>query len=95
MAFTNTVTDIVSVGNGYVMEYGTFTSDGGTATGTITADATKAFTEKVQITDILAWGFASDGDTAVIPAKDVAPDEIKIKITANDTGDYFIIGKAK
>jgi len=95
MAFSNTVTDIVPFANGLIMEYGTF--NGATVTsGEITASTASTYTVgDSHITEIISWGFASDGDTAIIPAKDVAPNKIKITFTANDTGDYWIIGKAR
>lgn len=93
--FSNTVVDIVSIGNGYLQEYGTFNCASVT-TGTITADTTGNFTAgSAEIVSIERWGFASDGDNAVIPARDVANNKIKITCTSNDTGDYYIIGKAK
>lgn len=72
------------------MERGTW-NGASVTTGTITA-STAGSTE---IADIFEWGFASDGDTAVLPAKDVAPNAIKITFTSSDTGDYWIKGKAR
>lgn len=95
MAFSNTVTDIIPLANGLLMEYGTFDSASVT-TGTITtADAATTYTAgSTNITKIIAWGFASDGDYAVTPAKDVAPNKIKVTTTSSDTGDYWLIGPA-
>lgn len=90
MAFSNTVTETIPYANGLIMERGTW-NGASVTTGTITADSTG---DQV-ITDIIAWGFANDADNAVLPAKDVAPNAIKITFTSNDTGDYYIIGKAK
>lgn len=95
MPFSNTVTDVIPWGNGLVMEYGTFNLDGVTV-GIITANVADTFTVgDVDITEILAWGFASDGDNAVSPARDVDPNQIQITGTSADTGDYWILGKAK
>lgn len=95
MAFSNTVTDIIPWGNGLIMEYGTF-NGASVTTGTITAAATGTYTARGQyITEVLSWGFASDGDTAVLPARDVDPNKVKITFTSSDTGDYYIIGKAR
>ena len=95
MAAGNTVTDIVPLANGLLMEYGTFDSTSVT-TLTITASAGSAsYTAGLTgIGKIIAWGFASDGDYAVSPAKDVAPNKVKIATTSSDTGDYWLIGKA-
>ena len=68
MAFSNTVTDIIDLGNGYIMERGTW-NGAAVTTGTITAASSGSYSADGQfITDILEWGFASDGDTAVSPA---------------------------
>ena len=95
MVFSNTVTDIIDLGNGMIMERGVFDGDSVT-TGTITADVTGVFSVGAkEITEIIEWGFASDGDTAILPAKDVAVNKIKITFTGSDTGDYYIKGFAK
>lgn len=94
MAFINTATDIIEIANGYIMEYGTF-SGAGVTTGTITAaTASTTYTHGGEITHILEWGFASDADNAVIPARDVADNTIKITFTSAATGDYYIKGKS-
>ena len=95
MAFTNTVTDIIELGNGEIKEIGTFNGDSVT-TGTITAcdTANEAYGSSGFIKEITGWGFASDGDTAILPAKDVTANKIKITFTNGDTGDYYITGKA-
>lgn len=95
MAFLNTTTDIIELANGLIQEYGTF-SGAGVTTGTIAANTyAVSYTADSVITDIIQWGFASDADNAVIPAKDVAPEKIKITFTSAATGDYYIIGKAR
>lgn len=94
MAFSNTVVDIIPLSGGYIMEFGTF-SLASVTTGTITAATTGSYTADGQyISTIVQWGFASDGDNAVSPAKDVNPNQVKITGTSNDTGDYWIVGKA-
>lgn len=96
MAFGNTPTDVIAFGPGLVMEYGTF-SLASVTTGTITAttSSTLATTSSGSyLKDIIAWGFAADGDTAVLPAKDVAANQVKITGTSNETGDYWIVGHA-
>lgn len=96
MAFSNAVTEVLNLGDGLIMERGTFNSDSVT-TGTITAvdGSTDYGLGDTAITDILVWGFASDGDNPVTPAKDVEPNKIKITTTSSDTGDYWLIGKAR
>jgi hypothetical protein len=95
MAFSNTVTDVIPLANGLLMEYGVFDLDTVT-TGTISAAAgsTSYTAGNTGISNIIAWGFASDGDSAILPAKDVYPNQIKITGTQDETGDYWIIGKA-
>lgn len=88
MAFSNTVKDKF-YWTGRLVETGTWTSDGGTTTGTITADSNGA-----TIVEVHECCFASNGDTAVKPAKDVGPNKVKITFTANDSGHYTIIGRA-
>ena len=95
-AFTNSVTDKVFLGGGYIQEYGTFTcaSIGGE---NLTASTSAAYAVgDLEITNIERWGFASDGDLAVKVARDTAPNVIKVRCAATtDTGDYYIIGKGK
>lgn len=93
--FSNTVVDVVEFGNGYIKESGTFNCASVTS-GEITASTAGTYSVGAkEIVEIEAWGFASDGDNAVTPARDVANNKIKITCTSNDTGDYYIIGKAK
>lgn len=99
MAFSNTPTEIIDLGNGRIREKGTFNSAGVT-TGTITAATASELAAAILpddrvITKIDGWGFASDGDNAVTPAKDVDPNKIKIATTSDDTGDYYIEGFGK
>ena len=94
MAFLSTVTDVIEYANGFIMEYGTW-SGAGVITGTITtASASTAYTHYGKIPLILNWSFASDGDTAVVPARDQNDDVIKITFTSADSGDYVLIGKS-
>jgi hypothetical protein len=95
MAFISTVTDVIEIANGYIMEYGTF-SGAGVTTGTITAgNASTAYEQYATISDIREWGVASDGDTAVTVARDGAPNVVKITFTSADTGDYYIKGQSR
>ncbi len=71
-----------------MIEWGTWNAASVT-TGTITANSA---TGNPDIKEILMWGFASDGDNAVKPARDVAQNAVKITCTSSDTGDYFILG---
>jgi hypothetical protein len=73
-----------------LIETGTWTSDGGTTTGTITCDATAG---SPTVTEVVGSCFASNGDTAVKPANDAGPNKVKITFTANDDGDYSIFGR--
>ena len=91
--FSNTPTSIREIGNGYIIERGTWIGADIT-TGTIAGDVSGTYSEQ-GITDIERWGFAIDEDNAVIPAKDVAFNSILITFTSGDTGDYWIIGKAR
>lgn len=93
MAFSNTAIDVIPIADGYVMEYGTF-SGAGVTTGIITAATTGTFTAGAVLYEIVKWGFASDGDTAILPARDTAVNAIKITFTSADSGDYWIEGKA-
>lgn len=93
MAFSNTTTSIYEFANGWIIEEGTF-SGAGVTTGIITAATNGSFSAGSYIMDIKAWGFASDGDTAILPAKDGYPNAIKLTFTSADTGDYWIMGKA-
>lgn len=89
MAFSNTVTKTRMIAPGLALETGTWNAASVT-TGTITA----ATTQTVNVGKIEAWGFASDGDNAVLPARDVADNTIKITCTSSDTGNYWILGPA-
>jgi hypothetical protein len=97
MALSNTVTEVIKIGDGLVMERGIWAEGAGGATGNITAvDGTVDYGEgKIAISDIIQWGFTSNGDTAVMPAQDVAPNVMKITYTAGDAGTYYLIGKAR
>jgi hypothetical protein len=96
MASSKTVTDIIPWGPGLVCEYGTWIEDDAGTAVTITAATTGTYTARgVYITDIRAWGFASDGDHAVDPAADISPKALKITVTTADTGDYYLIGAAR
>lgn len=90
MAFSNTFIEKINIGNGLVMERGTFTGTAVT-TGTITADTTT----QPEITEILMWGAADDADNAVICARDVDSNKLKLTFTSGDTGDYWFVGRAK
>jgi len=74
---------------GLIYETGTFVSDAGTATGNITADTTI----QPEIQDILLWSASSNGDTAVICARDAGLNVLKLTFTGNDSGTYTIVGK--
>ena len=99
MAFTWIREKVVNIGNGIIREIGTWDGDSDT-TGTITAGTAAEYaadglpSERV-ITEVIGWGFASDGDTAVLPAKDVDLNKVKITFTNSDTGDYYIEGFGK
>jgi hypothetical protein len=95
MGFSNTVVDIVPFGPGLVMEYGTF-NGASVTTGTISAATTGTYTAKGQyLADVIVWGAADDADHAVICARDVQPNQLKLTFTTSDTGDYYIIGRAR
>lgn len=88
MAFSNTVVGKKELPGGLMIEWGTWNAASVTS-GTITAATTGG---NPDIKEVMMWGFASDGDHAVAPARDVAQNAVKITTTASDTGDYFILG---
>ena len=94
MSFSNTVTDIIPIGDGWIMEYGTF-NGASVTTGTITASTVATYTAKAVISDVMTWGFANDADHEVKPARDVYNNQVKITFTTSDTGSYWIVGKAR
>jgi hypothetical protein len=91
MAFSATVLKVEELGNGYIIETGTF-NGASVTTGTITAQA--AATGVQGIYDIKAFNASSDNDTAVVCNID-SPNTMTLTFQANDTGKYFLIGKAK
>lgn len=95
MAFANTILETASLGDGLVMEKGTWTfnSGGAVTTGTITLGTATNASPTFNVKRVLAWFFASDGDNAVNPALDVYPNQIKITGTSADTGTYTVIGE--
>lgn len=94
MAFASASLGIENLGNGYIIEYGTYTGvDGAVTTGEVTATASAAGVQGIYT--IVAFGASSDSDTAVICATDVAPNVLKLTFQASDLGKWFIIGKAK
>ena len=90
MANIGTFVEKMDFGSGLVLEVGTFDDSGGAGTGEITADTT----QQPEIAEVLMAGASSDGDTAVDIAQDVLPSQVKVTCTANDTGKYWLIGKA-
>lgn len=88
MAFAFTMVSKTIEEGGYVVERGTWTSDGGTTTGNITAD-----TNSPKIVKITGFATSSNGDGATNPAQDVADTTLKLTFTANDSGQYMIRGK--
>jgi hypothetical protein len=89
MAFSNTVLEKKELPGGLMLERGTF-SLASVTTGTITLNSA---TGNPDVQDILLWFFASDGDNAVLPAKDVQFNQMKITGTSDDTGHYVLIGR--
>lgn len=96
MAFTATVIEVVSIGFGILMEVGTWDGSGVT-TGTITAVDGSADhgAGLVAITKVLWCDVASDADTQVRKAYDVAPNKVKLTFASGDAGDYRIFGFAR
>lgn len=88
MGFSKTMVGKKELPGGLMIEWGTWNAASVT-TGEITADTAGDIPD---IKEIMMWGFASDGDNAVKPAKDVAQNKVKITCTSSDTGDYFILG---
>ena len=89
MVFAAAMVEKKEIGGGLMMEKGTFNLAGVT-TGTITANTA---TGNPDMHEIIMWSFASAGDTAVLPARDVAPNAIKITGTQDETGTYTLIGR--
>lgn len=90
MALTNTFKEKVKLMNGLVLEYGTWTEGAAGTSGTIVCETSN----QPEVGNIIACGFASDGDTAVDAAIDQARTTVKITYTAGDSGDYWILGKS-
>lgn len=88
MAFAFTLLSKTQEEGGYVIETGTWTSNGGTTTGNITVD-----TSAPKIVVIREADVSSNGDTQVYKAYDVDPQTLKLTFAANDSGTYRIKGK--
>jgi|SRR5882724_10951973 len=95
MAFSNTPAKRYMNFNGQLVEEGTWTSSGGTTTGTITP-ATSGQGISAGIRTISDTDATSNGNTAVIknttPSGVSAYSVLKLTFTANDTGTYRIEG---
>jgi hypothetical protein len=96
MAFSATVVEVIDLGNGLILEVGTWDSDSVT-TGTITGvdGSTDYGLGDTALTKVLLSDFSSDGDNAVAKAYDVAPNKVKITTTSSDTGTYRLLGYAR
>ena len=90
MAFSKTMVEKFELPGALVLERGRWLGTAVT-TGNVTADTAV----KPVIADVVMFGFASDGDTAVLPATDVSPNVVKITFTSGDAGSYFLVGKAR
>lgn len=91
MAFSSAVKEVEVLGNGLIIEHGTF-NGAAVTTGTITADTSGDF----QIAEIIAWGASSDGDdNSLVCATDAGLNKLKLTFASGDTGKYWFIGKAK
>ena len=88
MALTCTKKDKIYF-NGMLLEIGTWSSDGGTTTGTFTCDTT---TGEPQVVEIYNLAFSSDGDHAV-KTHTLSRVTQTITYTAADTGKYFCLGR--
>lgn len=88
MAFAFTLVSKTLEEGGYVVERGTWTSNGGTTTGNITVD-----TGSPKIIKITDFAVSSNGDTNIAPAQDAGDGTLKLTFTANDGGQYMIKGK--
>ena len=89
MATSNTFKK-VSLGNGFVLQYGRFATTSTETTHTVVADVT----EQPEIAEIVMFGAASDNDTAVICALDAGASSLKLTFSASDDGNYWMVGKA-
>jgi hypothetical protein len=94
MAFASAVVERRMLPGGLMLERGTWSgAAGAVSTGDITCATSGGGDANPDIQDIIMWSFGNDMDNAVLPAKDVAPNKIKITFTASDTGTYNIIGR--
>ena len=91
MAFSATKLGLDSLGNGWIIEYGTFTSTAPTTTGTITG--TLPNVDGPGFVYCLG-GASSDQNTAVACNSDGAGNTLKLTFGAGVDGKYFLIGKA-
>jgi hypothetical protein len=93
MSFSNTLVTTKEIGNGLVLEFGTWNAASVT-TGTITPGTSTSGSPTFNVRNILFATFTSDNDHAVIPSVyGVHPNQIKITTTSSDTGTYSIIGE--
>lgn len=76
---------------GGLLETGKFTISGTSTEETVTADTTSG---EPTIAEVLMFGFASNADTAVNGAKDVAANAVKITTGTDDAGHYWLWGRA-
>lgn len=89
MAFTSVLVEKKQVEGGDVIER--YTWDGsGVTTGNITADTT----EQPEMIRIDTWSVSSNGDTAVIVARDAGATVAKLTFSSGDSGTLTIRGKA-
>ncbi len=76
---------------GGLLETGKFAISGTSTEETVTADTTSG---EATIAEVLMWGFASNADTAIDAACDVAANAVKITTaTTDDAGHYWLFGR--
>lgn len=90
MAFTSTIKDKKEFPGGYVIEWGTWAATGGDTSGTITLS-----TSNPKFGDLIIGTANSNTSTpTAVSTRLVSNTGMALAFTANDTGTYFVLGRA-
>lgn len=93
MAFTTSNVKTAEYAMGLIIETGSW-SGASVTTGTITAAVQSSNEPTFCIKTITDFGFTNDNNNEVKPSvSGVAPNQINITFTSNDTGTYYLIGE--
>jgi hypothetical protein len=93
-AALNTVVGTVAFGNGFVLEYGTWSDAAAASGGDITATSQTAGSPTLTIGRVAASGFTSNGSTAVLRKTAADPKTVTISCTSSEAGTYWLLGPA-